>query len=327
MTPPLRFGILGAGNIATKSVAPAISAVRNARLVAIASREFQKAKMLANQYGARALENYENLIQDPEIDCVYITLPNSLHAEWSMKAASNGKHVLCEKPAFCSLQEAKAVLKTCHQNKVRFLEGTMFRFHPQHATVLNWIDTGKLGEVTHLEAAFGIPKRSSEDIRMNPELGGGAFNDLGGYLVSVARFIFQSEPLKAEVSFHFEKEGGVDLRGVLHLEFSNHRFAQLSFGFDRFYRNEYTLWGSKGRLHVGRAFSIPHDYKPEILFRSEEGVKTISVPPANQFEKMVEAFCESILSGASSNQGDFETEALQQAKVMDQIRQKGRPFS
>lgn len=315
----LRFGILGAGHIATKSVAPAILHSKKADLVAVASRDQARGEILAGSCRCKVFRDYDSMLRDSDIDCVYITLPNSLHAEWAIKAAKNKKHIICEKPAFCSFNEAEQVLEVCKQNGVRFLEGYMFRFHPQHDHVRALIQSGILGEVFHFQANFGIPKREPNDIRMSSVLKGGAFNDLGGYLVSASRLIFNGEPDHAEGILHIGMEEQVDLHGMVQLKFYGKYDAQLTFGFDHFYRNEYTVWGSKGVVQVNRAFSIPPNYKPEVcLYGEKKEREFIDIPAVDQFELMIDRFCEAIQSPLKI---DFEKEALLQAKTMEQIRQ------
>lgn len=314
----LRFGILGAGNIATKSVAPAILHSNKADLVAIASRDQARGQALADSCQCKVFRDYDGILQDPDIDCIYITLPNSLHAEWSLKAAKNKKHVICEKPAFCSFKEAQQVLEVCKHNGVRFLEAYMFRFHPQHAHVRALIQSGRIGELFHFQANFGIPKREPHDFRMSPVFKGGAFNDLGGYLISASRLIFNGEPNHAEGILHIGMKDKVDLHGIAQLQFYGKYNAQLAFGFDHFYRNEYTIWGSKGLVHVNRAFSIPPNYKPEVSLHNENKKEFIDIPAADQFELMIDCFCEAVKSPLET---DFEMEALLQAQTMEQIRQ------
>ena len=317
---PLRIGLLGPGRIAEKSVAPAIAASAVARLEAVGSRSLERAQALAQPFHARAVAGYDAVLQDPAVECVYIALPNALHTEWALKAASAGKHVLCEKPACQSLAETERVVAACRQAGVRFMEGYMFRYHPQHAQVLERLRRGDLGEVHHLEVAFGFPPLPQEDFRYQRALGGGALADLAGYAIAAARLLFGEEPERVSALTETDPASGVDIRGTLQLRFPSGRTAQAVFGFTYSYRNTYALWGSRGRLEVARAFSIPPTLSPPITLMTEQGMTAIPAQTGDHFRLMIEAFSDAIRSSTRTDDG-HEADALAQARVMDAVRQ------
>ena len=181
----LGWGILGAAHIARRGVLPAIAASRNGRVVGMASRDPRRAQeMLAPYPEADVFESYESLLADPRVDLVYNPLPNSLHREWTVRALEAGKHVLCEKPIGLNAREAEEMAAAASAADKHLMEAFMYRFHP----AMRELVAGSRNAI-HVEAGFGFRVRDAGDIRVQPELGGGALLDVGCYTVSVARWI------------------------------------------------------------------------------------------------------------------------------------------
>ena len=181
----LGWGILGAANIARRAMLEAIAASRNGRVVAMASRDPQRAReMLAPYPEARVFESYESLLADPRIDLVYNPLPNSLHREWTLRALEAGKHVLCEKPIGLNAREAEEMAAAASAAGKHLMEAFMYRFHPAMRELV-----ASSRNAIHVEASFGFKVRDAADIRVQSAMGGGALLDVGCYTVSVARWI------------------------------------------------------------------------------------------------------------------------------------------
>lgn len=201
----------------------------------------------------KAYESYEALLDDPEIDAVYIPLPNDLHKQWVEKAAEKGKHVLCEKPAAITAEETEAMIKVCDENNVKFMEGFMYQFHPQHERVREIIASGEIGEVKLFKSShsFFLQNRDS-DIRMKKEMGGGAIYDVGCYCLHALRSVLNSEP----VEFHTiaEMEQDVDLSAFIYARLENGIAAVIDCSFDMTGRNEYEVIGTEGSIKVPYAF-------------------------------------------------------------------------
>ena len=323
---PLRVGILGCGYIVQKAVASAVLQAKGARLEAIASRVLSRAQRVAKQFQTRSIEGYAHLIEDPSVDVVYIALPNAQHLEWILKALYAGKHVICEKPAVVNLKEAEEVIQVGQRKQVRFMEAYMFWFHPQHREVERLIREGVLGDVFHFEGFFGFPPLEHDNFRYSRSLGGGARNDLAGYPISAVRRFFREEPIAATATSYQPPGYEVDLRGTAQLEFASGKTAQIAYGFDNSYRNSYTLWGTKGILTLGRAFTIPADVSPSMTLTNSEGIQSISTTAANHFVTMIEEFCRAIQEPRETQQ-NFEEEFLAQARVMSALAssvQKGQ---
>src|SRR5256885_3035753 len=195
------MGVLGAANIARKVVIPAILRAEGVDLVAIGSRSGRGAEFIAEAglTGVRAC-TYEELLADPEVDAVYIPLPNHLHAEWSMRAADAGKHVLCEKPAARTAAETARMIDHCVACGVVWMEAFMYRFHPQWQVVFERLRAGAIGELKLVRSIFTFTVKSSENVRRQLELGGGSLYDVGYYCVNASRWTMGGEPVAVSAS-------------------------------------------------------------------------------------------------------------------------------
>jgi xylose dehydrogenase (NAD/NADP) len=179
----IRFGIIGCSSIAFRSVIPAIKDVRLAKLEMIGSRSLGKAKRFSQEFSCEKFGHYEDILENKNIDAVYISLPPALNEEWVIKSALAGKHIICEKPTAISYNSAKKMITTCKKNGVRILEGFSFRFHPQHKKILKIIQTRSLGNIFSFSSSYGFQlDRSKNDFRFQKKLGGGILNDVGCYI-------------------------------------------------------------------------------------------------------------------------------------------------
>ncbi len=191
----INWGVLGCSDFAGRRGIPAMRQSMYTHLMAVASRTKDKAKSFQEQFDVpRSYGSYEELLQDPDIQAVHIVLPNSMHAEWSIKALQHGKHVLCEKPSAITASQAKQVQACVEQTGLQFMEGFMWRLHPQHKLAKEIIDRGDIGAVRIVRAALSFSIAHRHVSRLDPELGAGSLLDVGGYTISGARFYFQQEP-------------------------------------------------------------------------------------------------------------------------------------
>ncbi|WP_153720949.1 Gfo/Idh/MocA family protein [Sporosarcina cascadiensis] len=251
----IRWGILSTANIGQTQFIPAIFRAENAEAVAIASRgpkvhEIAKQLNIPTEY-----ESYEELLDDPNVDAVYIPLPNHLHKEWVEKAANKGKHVLCEKPAALNMEEAARMVKTCEDHQVKFMEGYMYQLHPQHDRVKEIIASGEIGPVKLIKSSHSFHLENQDNIRMDQSMGGGSLFDVGCYAIQLIRHITDDEP--AEVSAFAELKAGVDISTVGYLKMKSGITALFDCSFDMVARNEYEIVGMKGTIKV------PYAYRPD----------------------------------------------------------------
>ncbi len=310
----LRFGILGCASIAKKY---AISSIKKVgKLVAVASRDINKSKEWAKEYNCEA-ETYESLLLRKDIDAVYIPLPIGMHKEWVIKAANAKKHILCEKALAGQYREVKEMVEAAEKNKVLLFENYMVDYHPQHKEVLEIIKKDEIGKLRLFSSNFCFPPFKEDNIRYKKELGGGALNDGGGYIVFMARKIFDEEPEVVTCKLN-NKNYDVDLEGSIMLEFKEGKTALGFFGFDDFYQNNYQIIGTEGKISVGRAYSIPPELKPEVIVHKQNNKEEINVESANQFDKAFKEFAEKV-----DMNKDYK-KLLSQAKVMEALRISAR---
>lgn len=248
--PPLRIGILGAANIARQFTA-AVRTCPQVQVVAVASRSAQTAAAFAADCGiARHHGSYESLLADPGIDAIYLPLPNSLHAQWAIAAARAGKHVLSEKPLALGRQEVRAMFEAARHSGTMLLEAYPYWFQPQTRDLLGLLHGGAIGQVRGVQAAFGFMLRDGDtNIRMKPELGGGALLDAGSYAMSLIRLVMGQAPLRVQASSSMAPSG-VDIATVATLDFGDGRSAQLSCAMNTAYHRRALVVGTAGVLET-----------------------------------------------------------------------------
>jgi predicted dehydrogenase len=277
MTPPessspLRIGILGCAHIA-RQFSRDVASSRQARVVAVASRDADTAAAFARGQGiGHHYGSYEALLSDDEIDAVYVPLPNSLHAEWAIKAAEAGKHVLCEKPLALGCDEARAMFDAAKRHGVMLLEAYPYYFQPQTGAMLELLRQGAIGRVRSIQASFGFTLSSPQgNIRMNPELGGGALLDAGSYPLSLIRLVMGCAPQRVQADASWA-ESGVDMSLAATLYYADGARAQLSCAMDTASHRLAHVVGTQGAITTeflnhtsGHAGNHPFGYLPSQL--------------------------------------------------------------
>jgi predicted dehydrogenase len=301
----LRWGVLGTAGIARSQTVPAIQASSNGEIVAVAGRDAARTAEFAAQFGiAKALDSYSALLALPDIDAIYIPLPNSLHAEWALAAADAGKAVLCEKPLALNASEARRVVDRFAASNVPLMEGFMYRFHPQNLHVKRLIADGAIGEIREVRAHLSVDIMEAADsgnVRFDKALGGGSLLDMGCYAVSIARGVFGEEPIAAMGMLDIDPKTGVDLSAAALLEFSGGRTALVSSSFKAGGQGVYQVIGTRGTIEVPRAI-IPgmgsRIAQGLVIVVDADGRRTEeSFEAADHYRLMVEAFADAVLAG------------------------------
>ncbi|MDQ0338599.1 putative dehydrogenase [Caldalkalibacillus uzonensis] len=292
----VKWGVLSTANIAVTTVIPALQRLKNGEVYAIASSS-GKAKEVAESLGIpRHYSSYEALLNDPDIDAVYIPLPNSMHYEWTIKAAEREKHVLCEKPAALTAAQVQKMLDACHKYGVQFMEAYMYRFHPQHEKVRSLINEGTIGDVKLMKASFSFDIGDGKgNIRLNPDLGGGAVYDIGGYCINAIRCILDAEP--TQVFAYGEFEQGVDTTAYGLLRFAGGIDALFDCSFRMAKRNEYEVIGTKGIIRVPQAYRPDENGGIGVVEVTVGQEKTVYTLEADQYFNEVEHFSNCVLHG------------------------------
>lgn len=312
----IRFGVLGCSRIAQKSVLPAIIDSELAQLAMVGSRSRDKAAEIAQQFNCNTCGSYEDVVNSPEVDVVYISLPPALHEELSIKAANAGKHVFCEKPAAISYASGKKMVEAARRNNVRLLEGLMFRYHPQNVKVKELIKNGDLGNLLKFEGSFGYAMPEKNSNSLNKELGGGCLHACGVYPVAASRMLFEEEPVSVFCRLKTDPESGVDIKADMVLEYASGKSAFASALFGSYYESTYSILGTKASVRMSRAYAVPKNIATKIFFDADDKVSEILVPPADHFKIMIDDFCGEILKGENSDK-DYENDLLAQAKVLE----------
>jgi predicted dehydrogenase len=296
---PVRWGVLGAANIALQKVIPAMQRGHSSRVVAIASRDLAKARAAADALGIpRAYGSYEQLLADPDVEAVYNPLPNHLHVPWSIRAADAGKHVLCEKPIALSAAEARALLAARDRTGVQIGEAFMVRTHPQWAKVRELIDADRIGELRLVVGHFSYYRRDFSDIRSRLDFGGGALMDIGCYPITLSRWLFDAEPLEVIAQIERDPDMQVDrlVSGLL-------RFAtgQASFtcSGQLVPHQRMQIFGMRARIEVEIPFNAPPDSACRIYVDgggdlTGRGRETIELPVVDQYTLQGDRFSEAI---------------------------------
>lgn len=297
-----RWGILGAARV-NERLLPAIVEASNSELVAIASRRPGAAAETLAKYSPHSqnvctYDNLEALLDDTNVDAVYLPLANHEHVEWTLRAIAKGKHVLCEKPMALSVADIDAIEAAARQHNVMVMEGFMYRFHPQHQRVLDLLREGLIGEVRTVRASYSFMMRPARMYRLteNIENGGGALWDIGCYAVHSARMFFDQPALAVTAISHYV-ESGADMSSSGIIDYGSGKFAHFDFSFERARRCEYEIIGTKGGIKCHVVWQLPGDV-PVISWWTEDGRQAEERMPAeNHFKLEIEHFSDCVLNG------------------------------
>lgn len=294
----VRWGILGVAAINDRLL-PAFKASKTADLRAIASRSLDKARGYATKAGIpTAYGSYEALLADPTIDAVYNPLPNHLHDKWTRKAADAGKHILCEKPLTCDAASAEQLVAYCRSKGVRLMDGFMWPHHPRTHKLGQFLDSGAIGRVTKVNAAFtfnldGLP---TANIRMQPQAGGGGLLDVGCYTTYAIRWFMKAEPVTVYATATFVNGVDVAMSGVW--TFADGRTAHFDCGFTHPLRTWVEIVGTDEVVRVPNLW-IPDDQAKFEVHRQEgmfgQAVEVVETPGANQMVHMLDDFAAAVV--------------------------------
>lgn len=320
---PLRWGLLGTARI-SRMVIPPLRASAGNRLAAVASRDLARARGYAQEWGIeRAHGAYEALLADPEIDAVYIPLPNHLHAQWTIRAARAGKHVLCEKPLALSVAEVDAMGAAARESGVVLAEAFMYRHHPQTLKVKALVDAGAIGAVRFVRGTFSFPLTRPDDVRLRPEWGGGCLWDVGCYPLSFTRFVLGREPLEV-TGAHVLGPTGIDETFAGQLAFPGGVLAQIDAGFRSPFRAEFEIAGTDGAIRVRHPWKPAPDL-PILVTRGEES-EAIAVEETDRYLLEIEDLADCVRTGREPRVSLAESRGNVAAIVaLLQSAREGRP--
>ncbi len=324
MSKKVRWGILGVAKINDRLL-PAFAKARNAELRGIASRTLEKAQAAAESANIpRAYGSYEALLDDPEIDAVYNPLPNTLHAEWTKKAAERGKHILCEKPLTPTAAEARELVDFCAAKKVCLMDGFMWPHHPRTQLLRDFLDRGEIGAVRRVNSAFTfkMPQLSTKNIRLRSDLAGGSLLDVGCYCIYGIRWALGAEPTRVWATARYEADCDVEMCGTLW--FPDDRIATFDCGFIHPMRQWLEIVGEKGFVHVHDMWQpttrAEFDHYKEGAPVGES--ETHGLAGHDQIQRMIERFGSFVLDGEPVTPSPEE--AVKTLRVLDALAKSAR---
>jgi predicted dehydrogenase len=298
----VRWGVMGTARIATQKVIPATQRAKNARVVAIASRSAASAAKAASALGiARAHGSYEALVDDPQVDAIYIPLPNHLHVEWTLRAIAAGKHVLCEKPIGLTSKDVGRLIAARDKAGVAVQEAFMYRAQPAWRKAMALIQSGRLGDLRAVVGVFSYFNADPSNVRNIKAWGGGGLYDIGCYLINSARWAFGGEPLQTAGAIERDPVSGVDRLTSMLLAFE-HGHATAVCGTQMTPYQRVQFFGTAARLEVEIPFNLPPDRPARLRWddgRALDGTsgEWITLPAADQYTIQAEELSAAILRG------------------------------
>lgn len=329
MAEPVKWGVLGYANIARACVIPAIQESSNGTVYALATRSPGCVRQAATGHSIQHVyPGYDALLNDPEIEAVYIPLPNHLHHPWTLRALKAGKHVLCEKPLACNAREAQEMVNAAAGAGLLLMEGLMYRFHPRSQRIKEMVADGLIGKPCLVRSAFCYAMeeeslRDRSNARLRPEMGGGALLDVGCYSVSAARWLLSGEPtqVQAQAVYH---PSGVDVHFVGLLRFPDSGLATVEASFISALQQTYTVVGSEGAIELPHDAFIPWDKDTLFTVRrknQEVGQEHVGAG-ADEYQLMVEHFSDAVLGRAKPA---FSPEdSVRNMRVLDTLAEAAR---
>ena len=326
----VRWGVLGCSGIGKSRTIPGLLACENAELYAIAGRNEEKLKVYAEPFAPKKLyTDYQALLDDENVDAVYLPLPNGIHMEWVKKAAAAGKHILCEKPMALTEEQVREMFAAAKEHGVLLEEAYAYRHAQLVQKVKEIVDSGAIGRIRYLESKHSTFDTNRSGIRYQKGNGGGAVYDVTCYNVSLASYLFGKDPEDMSVYCGFDKETGVDVSDAVMLRYEEGVTAMLYAGLDAYRRGCYSILGETGRIDVDHKFNssgvchirVSTGARPQGAEYVDETTTEYTIWVDDNYKKEIELFSDAVLNGSALTVS--EEESLRTARVCDSIRRAG----
>lgn len=326
----VRWGVLGCSGIGKSRTIPGLLACENAELYAIAGRNEEKLKVYAEPFAPKKLyTDYQALLDDENVDAVYLPLPNGIHMEWVKKAAAAGKHILCEKPMALTEEQVREMFAAAKEHGVLLEEAYAYRHAQLVQKVKEIVDSGAIGRIRYLESKHSTFDTNRSGIRYQKGNGGGAVYDVTCYNVSLASYLFGKDPEDMSVYCGFDKETGVDVSDAVMLRYEEGVTAMLYAGLDAYRRGCYSILGETGRIDVDHKFNssgvcrirVSTGARPQGAEYVDETTTEYTIWVDDNYKKEIELFSDAVLNGSALTVS--EEESLRTARVCDAIRRAG----
>jgi predicted dehydrogenase len=303
MTGTVRWGILSTADIGVRKVIPGIRKAARCEVVAIASRDGEQARAVADQLGIpSAHASYEALLADPGVDAVYIPLPNHMHMDWTIAALRAGKHVLCEKPLAMTADDAQRMVDVARETGLHLMEAFMYRQHPSWIAAMELVESGRIGTLTAVQSWFSYYNDDATNIRNIVEYGGGALFDIGCYTINLSRMVFGGEPSHIQASVRRDPATGVDALVSAILDFDG-GIASFTCAIRSESDQRVHIYGTEGRISIDIPFNIPPDRPTRIRLTAggdppvAPDTTVLEFPTTDPYTAEVERFVSAVLEG------------------------------
>lgn len=311
------IGIIGGADIAYRMFIPSLLANDNFKCIGLATNNPQKREKFINAFNISIFDDYDKIINNSDVEAIYIPLPPALHYKWAKKVIERGKHVFVEKPSTINYQNSYELINMAKNKDVVIYENYMFQHHSQLTKIKELIKNGKIGDIRLIKCSFGFPLRKENDFRYNKSLGGGALLDAGGYVAKLAS-IFLGDSIKLQSASKNMIDGyDVDMYGSVSFINDDGLVCQGSYGLDCFYQCNLEIWGNNGKLSTNRIFTAPKELSPVIIIETAEGVEQIKLNSDNHFSKSIDMFYRAIKY--KQLRETLTTEILLQSKLVEEI--------
>jgi predicted dehydrogenase len=293
----IHWGVLSTAKIGTEQVIPAMQSGKYCKMMAIASRNLDRAKAAAKQLGIpKAYGSYKELLADPDIDAIYNPLPNHLHVPWSIKALNAGKHVLCEKPIGLTAAKAQELLEAAQkQPQLKVMEAFMYRHHPQWQRARQLVVEGKIGDLRTIQSFFSYYNADPDNIRNKAEIGGGGLMDIGCYCISLSRFLFGTEPHRVCGIMEYDPQFKTDLLTSGILDFG-HGTSTFTCSTQLTSYQRVNIYGTGGRVEIEIPFNAPPDRPCKIWHQHGAEIDEIVLDVCNQYTIQGDLFSQAVLN-------------------------------
>ena len=296
MPDTVRYGLISTARIGFTAHVPAAKDSPNSEIVAVSSRNLETAQAAAKEHDIPlAFGSYQEMIDSDQIDAVINTLPNSMHHEWTIKAAEAGKHILCEKPLSATMAEAREMKAAAEANNVVLVEAFTPRWTRQLRSIRELVANREIGDIIHLESSVMYPLANPDDIRLTKTLAGGSLMDVGCYSLYALRYVMNSEPIK--VMAFDRKRDGVDVDTVLHglLQFANGAVGDIWCGFDGPRHGSLGVVGTRGSISLDRAAVV--ETAEVTVTRADQKPEVLEMTSTNRYQVQLDEFSECVLTG------------------------------
>jgi len=317
------IAVCGLGDHAIKNILPSINQCDALSLYAVNSRSREVLNRVANEYNCLGFSDYDEILQNDEIDIIYLSTPPGVHYEQAKKSLLSGKHTWVEKPLTTDLEKTRKLIDISTSNNLSLFESLMYTYHPQFEFLMDYIRSNKLGDLIHISSKFGLPHMPNSGFRFHKKQGGSCLYDVGIYPISIILFLFKEQNIEIKDSDQIFLKEGIDVSGNCRLLINKKINCDLFWNYDASYKNEIDVWGSSSSLHSKKVFSKDSEYEPIFHLSDMNGNTTeVKISSSDHFIDMFEKFCSKMESIDFLNH--HRQQILSLAQLMNKINNRNK---